>query len=120
VSESTAEPGPQLAELPSLNRAAMKADAAAVLSWLQGSATWALLDLMVTPLLGRSPLQIASGLFSAVIELSDDELNTLAWLVVGTVGRYVETEHQGTIPLDDPERTALAALRAALAGAFGL
>jgi hypothetical protein len=124
VSESTAAVDPQLGAYPSpfteLNRDAMRADAAAVLSWLQSSVTWTLLDQTVTPLLGRSPLQIASALFSAVIDLSDVELDTLAWLVVGTVGRYVEPEHQGIIPLDDPERAALAALRAALAGAFGL
>jgi len=119
VSESMAEPGPQLAESPSPNRAAMRADAAAVLSWLQASVTWTLLDQMVTPLLGRSPLQITSGLFSAVIDLPDVTLGALGWLAMDHAS-WCMGESAEPDCLQDDERAALAALRGAVAGAFGL
>lgn len=100
-----------------LNRDAMRADAAAVLSWLARSETWTLLDRTVTPLLGRSPVQICSGLFSAVIELPDETIRDLAWLALDHLGGYVdETGLPGVAPLDlgDEDREALAAFRGAV------
>jgi hypothetical protein len=104
---------------PGLNRDAMTADAIAVLSWLLSSATWTLLAQTVTPLLGRSPLLIASGLFSAVIELP--ELEDLLVLALDRIPDYLGEPREDGLPfrLNDGDRRTLAALRGALAGAFG-
>lgn len=102
-----------------LNRDAMRADAAAALSWLGQSAPWTLLDQTVTPLLGRSPLRICSALFSAVIDLPDEELAVLVWLLVDRLGAYAE-DYPAPLGLGDDELAAIAAFRGAVAGAFGL
>lgn len=95
-----------------LDRQAMKADAAAVLSWLRTSERWTLLDQLATPLLGRSPLRIAFELCSAVIDLPDEELDLLVWLVLDRSLAYL-----GQAParsLEAHELEALAALRGAV------
>ncbi len=99
---------------PGLNRAAMTADAEAVLSWLQSNAMWTSLDQTVRPLLGRSPLQIVSGLFSAVIELP--ELEVLLALALDRLMAYRGAMEPFLLAEDD--RDALAALRGAALGAF--
>lgn len=101
-----------------LNRDAMRADAAAVLSWLDQSATWTLLDQTVTPLLGRSPRQIASALFSTVIELEDPELFALAWLAIDHLGLYLEGRSGLPAPLEGDEPEALTAFRGAVTRAI--
>ena len=99
-----------------LSREAMKSDAAAVLRWLQQNETWTLLDQMVTPLLGRSPLRIAFELCSAVIELPDAELAELVLLAGNRVGAYLGA--YGAAPLDPDDHTALAALRGAISNVW--
>lgn len=97
----------------------MKADAAAVLSWLRTSELWTLLDQMVTPLLGRSPLQITFAACSGVIELPDDELEVLVELGLVHLDHYYRPSAGPTRPLDDDELDALAAFRGVIARAWG-
>ncbi len=94
-----------------LDREAMKADAAAALSWLRTNERWMLLDQVVTLLLGRSLLRIAFDLCSAVVDLPDRELEALVVLLNERSMAYMAED---AYPLDDAERAALAAFRAAV------
>ncbi len=117
MNDTTIDQGPgSVASSPplGLNRAAMRADTAAALSWLQASEIWTLLDQMVTPLLGRSPLRIASAASSAVTELPAEDLEDLLWFVVDHALGYLGVQ----APATSPPPPALAAARAALAGTF--
>lgn len=96
-----------------LDRAAMKADAAAVLLSLQSSERLMLLDQLVTPLLGRSLLRIGFDLCSAVIDLPDAHLEALAGLLVDRGAAYLGARPPA--PLNQDELEALAAFRGAVA-----